>query len=127
MDEFNNYNPEDRSLEKDLTKQIINRYFDNTESWLRAILRKCIFSLAHVDGETAFFIECPNQAVAKRLSRKTYPLLWFAGGYVNYSIARGRVLISYFDKARSWQCYDSQSEMWMPLEYLTPFGTKTDR
>ncbi len=127
MDDLNNYSPEDLSLAKDLSKQIIDRYFEHTESWLRAILRKCIFSLAHLDGQTVFFIECPNQAVAKRLSRKTDRLFWFPVDYDRHSSTSGRVLISYSDRVGNWQCYDSRSESWLPLQYLSPFGARTDR
>ncbi len=54
MDDLKNQDSLDRSLEKALTNQLIDRYFDHTESWLRAILRKCIFSLAYLDGQTVF-------------------------------------------------------------------------
>ncbi len=64
---------EDRSLEQALTNKIIDDYFDDSPSWLRAILRMCFFSLAHLDRKPVFVVECPNYAVAKRLSRKTYP------------------------------------------------------
>ena len=48
MAHLKKYDSLDRSLEKALTNQLIDKYFDHTESWLRAILRKCIFSLAYV-------------------------------------------------------------------------------
>lgn len=126
MNQIENYNPEDRGLEKELTKHLIDNYFDQTESWLRAILRMCIFSWAHVDGQGAFLIECPNQAVAKRLTRKTYPLLWFAENFVTYPTTRGRVLICYLDKGGDWQCYDSRQKSWMPLQHLNPFSARSD-
>ena len=94
MDYLKNRDSLDRSLEKALTNQLIDRYFDYTESWLRAILRKCIFSLAYLHGETILAIECPNWAVAKRLSRKTYPFLCFAEHFSDSE--SDRVLICYF-------------------------------
>jgi len=113
MDYLKNYDSLDRSVEKDLTNQLIDRYFDHTESWLRAILRKCIFSLTCLDGETVFVIECLNVAVAKRLSRKTYPFLCFADHFSHCN--SGRILVCYLDENENWQCYDSSQKLWMSL------------
>lgn len=112
MDYLKNHDSLDRSLEKSLTNQLIDRYFDHTESWLRAILRKCIFSLTNLNGKTVFLIECPNLAVAKRLSRKTYPFLCFADHFSDSN--SDRVLLCYLDQDGNWQCYDSEQKLWIP-------------
>ena len=64
-------NKQNRKLERALSNAIVDKCFENSESWLRAILRMCIFSLGYMDSEPVFIVECPNRAVAKRLSRKT--------------------------------------------------------
>jgi len=109
----------DRTLEKALTNRIIDDYFDNTESWLRAILRMCIFSLAHLNGKSVFIVECPNQAVAKRLSRKTYPfrgLVYYLTDNLN---SGDRTLFCYQDtKDGAWRCFDTSSNSWKNLRKL---------
>ncbi|MDJ0554925.1 MAG: hypothetical protein QNJ68_10865 [Microcoleaceae cyanobacterium MO_207.B10] len=124
MDDLKNHDSLDRSLEKALTNQLIDRYFDHTESWLRAILRKCIFSLAHLNGQTIFLIECPNLAVAKRLSRKTYPFLWFADHFSHFN--SGKVLVCYLDRDQNWQCYDSDRKLWGSLNQFNASSATTD-
>ncbi len=124
MDYLKNHDSLDRSLEKALTNQLIDRYFDHTESWLRAILRKCIFSLTYLDGETVFVIECPNLAVAKRLSRKTYPFLCFADHFSHSN--SDRVLVCYLDQDENWQCYDSGQRLWMSLPNFVSYSAETD-
>ncbi|MCL2931516.1 MAG: hypothetical protein MGG11_04240 [Trichodesmium sp. MAG_R03] len=124
MDYLKNRDSLDRSLEKALTNQLIDRYFDHTESWLRAILRKCIFSLAYLQGETILAIECPNLAIAKRLSRKTYPFLCFAEHFSNSE--SDQVLICYLDRNENWQCFDSTQKLWMPLADFVSCSAETD-
>ncbi len=124
MDYLKNHGSLDRSLEKALTNQLIDRYFDHTESWLRAILRKCIFSLAYLDGQTVFVMECPNLAIAKRLSRKTYPFLCFADHFSHSN--SDRVLVCYLDPHENWQCYDSCQKSWTSLPHFNSSSTKTD-
>ncbi|MEB3340295.1 hypothetical protein [Okeania sp.] len=124
MDYLKNYDSLDRSVEKDLTNQLIDRYFDHTESWLRAILRKCIFSLTFLHGETVFVIECPNVAVAKRLSRKTYPFLCFADHFSDSN--NERILVCYLDENESWQCYDSSQKSWMSLSNFVCYSAPND-
>jgi hypothetical protein len=103
----------ERALEKALTNKIIDDYFENSESWLRAILRMCIFSLAYLDGQTVFVVECPNQAVAKRLSRKTYPfrrIVYYLTDKLNNS---DRSLFCYKDPSNgSWCCFDTSTNSW---------------
>ncbi|MDE5069871.1 MAG: hypothetical protein O4752_12265 [Trichodesmium sp. St4_bin8_1] len=124
MAHLKKYDSLDRSLEKALTNQLIDKYFDHTESWLRAILRKCIFSLAYVHEETILTIECPNFAIAKRLSRKTHPFLCFAEYFSDYQ--NDRVLICYLDEGKSWQCFDSTEKLWMPLANFVSYSAQTD-
>lgn len=118
MSESENPNQQDRTLQKAITSKIIDEYFDRTESWLRAILRMCIFSMSQLDGEPVLIIECPNQAVAKRLSRKTWPLQ-HAMEYLascRYPANR-RVLICYQDPAiASWRCFDTDTNTWKPWD-----------
>ncbi len=106
----------DRALEKALTNKLINDYFENSESWLRAILRMCIFSLAHLDGQPVFVVECPNQAVAKRLSRKTYPfrgIVYYITDNLNTS---DRSLFCYQEsKEGPWRCFDTSTNSWITL------------
>lgn len=124
MDDLKNHDSLDRSLEKALTNQLIDRYFDHTESWLRAILRKCIFSLAYFDGQTVLMIECPNIAVAKRLSRKTYPFLYFADHFSDFN--SGWMLVCYLDGENNWQCYDSSQNSWMSWSNFNSSSAQTD-
>jgi hypothetical protein len=124
MDDLKNHDSLDRSLEKALTHQLIDRYFDYTESWLRAILRKCIFSITCIDGKSVFVIECPNPAVAKRLSRKTYPFLWFTDHFSECN--SGRVLVCYLDRDENWQCYDSDRKLWTSLPDFDSSSATTD-
>lgn len=118
---------QDRTLEQALTNKIIDDYFDNSESWLRAILRMCIFSLAYLDGEPVFVVECPNQAVAKRLSRKTYPfrgMVYFLTDYLNGS---DRTLFCYREKAKGiWCCFDTSNSSWTTLSNLQTPTASTD-
>lgn len=125
MDDVNTYGEQDRSLARALTNQLVDTYFCDRESWLRAILRMCLFSLAHLDGQAVFVIECPNQAVAKRLSRKTYHLLWFAEHFTTYPHS-SRLLLCYRDRIGAWQCYDSKHQVWTSLRNLDPFAARAD-
>jgi hypothetical protein len=110
-------NQNDRSLQRALTNKIIDEYFNHTESWLRAILRMSIFSLTQIDGQPALLIECPNQAVAKRLSRKTYPLQQAAQYFSNsYSSSGQRVLICYKQVNQTWRCFDTHTNTWKTWE-----------
>ncbi|MBW4559922.1 MAG: hypothetical protein KME32_02005 [Mojavia pulchra JT2-VF2] len=117
---------QDRTLEQALTNKIIDDYFDNSESWLRAILRMCIFSLAHLDGKTVFVVECPNQAVAKRLSRKTYPFRGIVYYLTDYLDGHDRTLFCYKEaKGGTWRCFDSSTHSWKTLSHLqTPTDLK---
>ncbi len=60
-----------------------------------------------------FKIECPNLAVAKRLSRKTYPFLCFVDHFSHSN--SGRVLVCYLGRDESWKCYDSHQKLWTSL------------
>lgn len=107
----------DRSLQKALTNKIIDEYFDHSESWLRAILRMCIFSMLPLDGKPALLIECPNQAVAKRLSRKTWPLQEVVPRLAGQCRSDRRVLICYFEGTQgAWRCFDTNINSWKPWE-----------
>lgn len=107
----------DRSLEKALTNNLVDRYFSNAESWLRAILRMCIFSIAYVDRQAALLIECPNQAVAKRLSRKTLTLQEAVHHFTRRSCSSKRVLICYLDDDLSvWRGFDTKTNTWKTLK-----------
>ncbi|KOP23346.1 hypothetical protein AMR41_26500 [Hapalosiphon sp. MRB220] len=110
----------DRTLEKALTNKIIDDYFENSESWLRAILRMCIFSLAHLDGQPVFMVECPNQAVAKRLSRKTYPFRGMVYYLTDDFNASDRCLFCYQEnKDGAWRCFDTSINAWTDLKPRT--------
>jgi len=118
-------NSNDRSLQRAFTNRIVDEYFDHTESWLRAILRMSIFSLTHIDGHSAMLIECPNQAVARRLSRKTTPLQQVVS-YISSSYPYShRVLICYQEANQSsWRCFDTNTNTWKSWESLqTPTAT----
>jgi hypothetical protein len=118
---------QDRTLEQALTNKIIDDYFENSESWLRAILRMCIFSLGHLDGKPVFVVECPNQAVAKRLSRKTYPFRGLVYYLTDYLDGRDRTLFCYLDhKIGKWRCYDSSTQTWKTLSTLQAPRASTD-
>lgn len=113
-------NQNDRSLQRALTNKIVDEYFDHTESWLRAILRMSIFSLTQIDEQIALLIQCPNQAVAKRLSRKTYPLQQAAHYFGdNYSSSQ-RVLICYQEANQRWRCFDTRTNSWKTWNPQTP-------
>ncbi|NDJ20887.1 hypothetical protein GS682_04350 [Nostoc sp. B(2019)] len=117
----------DRKLEKGLTNKIIDDYFDNSESWLRAILRMCIFSLAHLDGLPVFVIECPNQAVAKRLSRKTYPFRGIVYYLTDNLDGRDRSLFCYQERSgKNWRCFDTSTNTWKTLSNLQSPIAPTD-
>lgn len=119
MTDFYVPDPQDRSLQKAITNRLVDEYFDYSESWLRAILRMCIFSLTQLGGKTALLIECPNQAVAKRLSRKTYPLEQFMECFSSTYPASKRVLICYQDSSlATWRCFDTESNSWKTWENL---------
>ncbi len=108
----------DRSLEKALTNRIINDYFGNAESWLRAILRMCFFSIAHLDGQPVFIVECPNQAVAKRLSRKTYPFRDIVYFLTQKDVTKDRTLFCYRDGTEGgWRYFDTSTDSWESLDY----------
>ncbi|OUL27886.1 hypothetical protein [Nostoc sp. 106C] len=116
-----------RTLEQALTNKIIDDYFDNSESWLRAILRMCIFSLAHLDEKPVFVVECPNQAVAKRLSRKTYPFRGIIYYLTDYLDGHDRTLFCYQEvKSGNWHCYDSSTQSWKTLSHLQAPTASTD-
>ncbi|NES99109.1 MAG: hypothetical protein F6K62_13600 [Sphaerospermopsis sp. SIO1G2] len=109
----------DRSFEKALTDKIIDDYFENSESWLRAILRMCIFSMAKINGESVFIVECPNQAVAKRLSRKTYPFRGMVYFLTDNFDDRDRSLFCYKDERKeTWQCFDTSTNTWASFSNL---------
>ncbi len=117
---------QERNFEKALTNHIIDDYFENSESWLRAILRMCFFSLGHLDGQAVFVVECPNQAVAKRLSRKTYPFRGIVY-YVtdNYS-GCDRTLFCYQEKSQgNWRCFDTSTNSWRVLTNLQAPGVES--
>jgi len=118
MSEPHTPHKKERALEKALTNKIIDDYFENSESWLRAILRMCIFSLAHLDGQPVFVVECPNQAVAKRLSRKTYPfrgLIYYLTDNLN---ASDRSLFCYQEPSKgAWCCFDTSTNSWKTLSH----------
>ncbi|WP_341527736.1 hypothetical protein WKK05_35525 [Nostoc sp. UHCC 0302] len=119
---------EDRKLEKALTNKIIDDYFDNSESWLRAILRMCIFSLTHLDGQPVFVIECPNQAVAKRLSRKTYPFRGITYYLTDNFDGSDRNLFCYQEtKDKTWRCFDTSTNSWKTLRNLQSPTASTDQ
>ncbi|NJM19503.1 MAG: hypothetical protein HC836_17725 [Richelia sp. RM2_1_2] len=102
-----------RRLERALSNTIVDIYFGTSESWLRAILRMCIFSLGYIDSEPVFIVECPNQAVAKRLSRKTYPFREIVYWFTDNLQAGERTLFCYQElKNGSWQCFDTNSNSW---------------
>lgn len=117
----------DRAFEKALTNKIIDDYFDNSESWLRAILRMCIFSLAHLNGQPVFVVECPNQAVAKRLSRKTYPFRGIVYYLTDNFNAGDRSLFCYKDSAEgTWRCFDTSTNSWRTLSHRQKPTAPTD-
>lgn len=126
MSEAHTPDREDRSLQKAIASRIVDEYFEHCESWLRAILRMCIFSLTQIRGKTALVIECPNQAVAKRLSRKTWTLQHFTECfYPDYST--GRVLICYQDKdCAVWRCFDTDTSTWKSWENIQISTASTD-
>lgn len=107
-----------RSLEQALTNKIIDSYFDSSESWLRAILRMCFFSLTHLDDLPVFVVECPNQAVAKRLSRKTFPFRGVLYYLTDDFSAGSRSLFCYRGKDGQWYCYDTSTSEWTSLAEL---------
>ncbi len=102
-----------RQLERALSNTIVDKCFENSESWLRAILRMCIFSLGYIDSEPVFIVECPNQAVAKRLSRKTYPFREIVYYFTDNLDASERSLFCYQQSENgSWRCFDTNSNSW---------------
>lgn len=117
----------DRSLEQALTNKIIDDYFENSESWLRAILRMCIFSLAHVDGQPVFVVECPNQAVAKRLSRKIHPFRGLVYFLTDNFTGSDRTLFCYHESTKGiWRCFDTNTNSWKSLRNLQSPTTTTE-
>ncbi|MEM6752076.1 MAG: hypothetical protein AAF630_03660 [Cyanobacteria bacterium P01_C01_bin.38] len=106
-------NKQNRKLERALSNTIVDKCFENSESWLRAILRMCIFSLGYIDSEPVFIVECPNQAVARRLSRKTYPFRDIVYYFTDDLNASERSLFCYQEsKNGSWRCFDTNSNSW---------------
>ena len=106
-------NKQNRKLERALSNTIVDKCFENSESWLRAILRMYIFSLGYMDSEPVFIVECPNQAVAKRLSRKTYPFRDIVYYFTDDLYASERSLFCYQESNNgSWQCFDTNSNTW---------------
>lgn len=120
MSDSSTPNSDDRSLQRALTNKIIDEHFGHTESWLRAILRMSIFSLTQISGQPALLIECPNQAVAKRLSRKTYPLQQAAQYFSSNYSCRHRVIICYKEANQAWRCFDTNTSNWKTWEPQTP-------
>lgn len=120
MSDSSTPNSNDRSLQRALTNKIIDEHFGHTESWLRAILRMSIFSLTQISGQPALLIECPNQAVAKRLSRKTYPLQQAAQYFSSNYSCRHRVIICYKEANQAWRCFDTNTNNWKTWETQTP-------
>lgn len=117
----------DRSLEQALTNKIIDDYFENSESWLRAILRMCIFSLAHIDGQPVFVVECPNQAVAKRLSRKIHPFRGLVYFLTDNFTGSDRTLFCYHESTKGiWRCFDTNTNSWKSLRNLQSPTTTTE-
>ncbi|WP_017651253.1 hypothetical protein [Fortiea contorta] len=118
---------QDRTLEQALTNKIIDDYFENSESWLRAILRMCIFSLAYLDEEPVFVVECPNQAVAKRLSRKVYPFRGMVYFLTDDLDSSDRTLFCYMEHAKgTWRCFDTSTSSWKTLNHLQTPTASTD-
>jgi hypothetical protein len=112
-------NKNDRAWERALTNKIIDDYFENSESWLRAILRMCIFSLGHLDGQSVFVVECPNQAVAKRLSRKTYPFRGIVYYVTDDFSGCDRTLFCYEEiNQGNWRCFDTSTNSWNNIANL---------
>ncbi|MBO3459317.1 hypothetical protein G7B40_007370 [Aetokthonos hydrillicola Thurmond2011] len=110
---------EERAWEIALTNKIIDDYFESSESSLRAILRMCIFSVAHLDRQPVFVVECPNQAVAKRLSRKMHPFRGIVYSLTDNLNARDRSLFCYKDPTKgSWCCFDTSTNSWKTLCHL---------
>jgi hypothetical protein len=127
MSDFHPANQNDRSLQRALTNKIIDEYFDHTESWLRAILRMSIFSLTQIDGQPTLLIECPNQAVAKRLSRKTSPLQQVVPHLSNSYPSSRRVLICYQEADRAnWRYFDTNTNTWKTGENPQTPATPAD-
>ena len=112
-------NKQNRKLERALSNTIVDKCFENSESWLRAILRMCIFSLGYIDSEPVFIVECPNQAVAKRLSRKTYPFRDIVYYFTDDLNASERSLFCYQESNNgSWRCFDTNSNSWQSWNSL---------
>lgn len=106
----------ERALEKALTNKIIDDYFENSESWLRAILRMCFFSLGHLEGQPVLVVECPNQAVAKRLSRKTNAFRGIVYYLTDDFNAGDRSLFCYQERTEgTWRCFDTYYNSWRVL------------
>ena len=127
MSESHTPHQKERALEKALTNKIIDDYFAYSESWLRAILRMCIFSLAHLDGQTVFVVECPNQAVAKRLSRKTYPFRAIVYYLIDELNDSDRTLFCYQEPdGVNWRCFDTSTNSWKTLSNLDAPIVPTD-
>lgn len=117
----------DRSLEKALTNKIIDHCFEYSESWLRAILRLCIFSLGYLDEEPVFIVECPNQAVAKRLSRKTNPFRGMVYYLTDDFDTSDRTLFCYKESDDGiWRCFDTNSKSWIILDSWQTSAHPTD-
>ncbi|MDJ0800259.1 MAG: hypothetical protein QNJ51_26200 [Calothrix sp. MO_167.B12] len=119
MRDSHTFDQDNRLLQKSLTNKIIDNYFDNTESWLRAILRMCVFSLTHLDGEPVFMVECPNQAVAKRLSRKIYPFQGIVYYLTTNFNTSDRSLFCYQERnGGDWHCFDTSTSCWISWNHL---------
>ncbi len=114
MSEYRIPDQQNRKLERALSNTIVDKCFENSESWLRAILRMCIFSLGYIDSEPVFIVECPNQAVAKRLSRKTYPFRDIVYYFTDNLNASERSLFCYRESKNgsSWRCFDTNTNSW---------------
>jgi hypothetical protein len=76
-----------------------------------------------LNGKPALLIECPNQAVAKRLSRKTWPLQEVVQCLAGQCRSDRRVLICYQEGTQgSWRCFDTNTNTWKNWENQTPIA-----
>lgn len=116
---FDHHTPEqkDRSLEKALSNNLVDRCFSESEGWLRAILRMCIFSITYTERQAALLIECPNATVARRLSHQSEPLQKVMQWIRGRPRASKRVLLCYYDDyQRTWWCFDTKKSAWKNLK-----------
>ncbi len=113
MSESHTHNQHDRALEKALSNHLIDRYLSQADSCIRAILRMCYFSVIEVEGKPALIVECPNQAVAKRLICQTNALCHLLDNIIPDHKTGDRILLYYQDGSqKSWRYYDSKQATW---------------